>query len=197
MPSADRDMHRELHPIEAAIRPGRILARHRVLEPSPLQIECGLEMRLAEQRSMVAGLLMQIRGDARRIGRQRNAVGKDAMGAHVLAGNHRRTRRHAHDILIVRTPIVDAVRREPVRDRRLRNLPAVAPERVVALLIGRDKQNVASHRNLPFEISYLVSSARCSSPSPLAPQSQLFAGSSSSSRFSVMRSVRPQMVWPP
>ena len=145
MPSADRHVHREFHPIESAIRPGRILTRHRVLEPSPLQIEGGLEMRFAQQRGFVAGLLMKIRRDARRIGRQRNAVGDDAMRAHVLAGDHRRARRHADDILIVRAPIVDSAAREPVGDRRLRDLTAVASERVVALLIGSDKKNVPSH----------------------------------------------------
>src|SRR5580704_13236599 len=102
-------------------------------------------MRLAQQRGVVTGLLVEVRGDARRVGWESDAVGDDAVSAHVLAGNHRRARRHADDILIVRAAIVDAGVREAVGDWCLCDLTAVASERIVALLVGRDEKNVASH----------------------------------------------------
>src|ERR1700722_5517610 len=115
-------------------------------------------MRLAQQRGVVAGLLMQVRGDARRIGRQSDTVGDDAVSAHVLAGNHGRAGRHADDILIVRAAIVDSAAGEAVGDRRLSDLTAVASERVVALLVGGDEKNVASHLfGLP--VGYSISRA--------------------------------------
>src|SRR5208337_4418228 len=85
------------------------------------------------------------RGDARRIGRQRDAIGDDAVGAHVLAGYHGGAGRHADHVLIVRAAIVDTAGGEPVGDRSPRYRAAVASERVVALLVGGDKKNVASH----------------------------------------------------
>src|SRR5262245_60704398 len=71
------------------------------------------------------------------------------MGAHVLPGEHRRSSRHAHRVLVVRPAVVDALGGEPVRDRRAGDLPAVAAERVVALLAGRDEEDVAAHRRSP------------------------------------------------
>src|ERR1017187_5397028 len=138
-------------------------------------------MRLAQQRGVVTGLFVKISRDARRIGRKRNAVGDDAVGAHVLAGNHGGAGRHADDILIVRTPIVDSAVGEPVGDRRLRDRAAVASQRVVALLIGGDEKDVASHwirlplGNFTFHVFTLslfpLSAARgWSSPSRLAPR---------------------------
>src|SRR3984957_5593115 len=117
-------------------------------------------MRLAQQRGVVAGLLMQVRGDARRIGRQSDTVGDDAVSAHVLAGNHGRAGRHADDILIVRAAIVDSAAGEAVGDRRLSDLTAVASERVVALLVGGDEKNVASHCSVSPLKFYFASNAR-------------------------------------
>ena len=102
-------------------------------------------MRFAQQRGVVAGLFVEVQGDARRIGRESDTIGDDAVSAHVLAGNHGRARRHADDILIVRAAIVDSAAGEPVGDRSLSDLATVASERIVALLVGGDKKNVASH----------------------------------------------------
>src|ERR1700730_3323464 len=102
-------------------------------------------MRLAEQRGVVAGLLVEVRGDTRRVGRERDTVGDDAVSAHVLAGNHSRAGRHADDILIVRAAIVDSAAGEAVGALSLSDFTAVASEGVVALLIGGDEKNIASH----------------------------------------------------
>ena len=74
------------------------------------QVEARLEVRLPEQRGAVARCVAQVLGDARRVVGQRHAVRDDAVRAHVLAGEHRRARRHAHGVLVVRALVVDTVR---------------------------------------------------------------------------------------
>ena len=110
-----------------------------------LEVEAGLEVRLAEQRGAVAGGVAEVLGDRRRVLGQRHAVGDHAVRAHVLAGEHRRARRHAHRVLVVRALVADAARRQPVDHRRARDRAAVAAQRVVALLVGGDEEDLAAH----------------------------------------------------
>ncbi len=128
---------------------GRWFSRHR-----QLGVEAGLEVGLAEQRGAVAGLLGQVGGDARRVLGQRDAVGHHAVGAHVLAGEHGRARRHAHRVLVVGPPVVDALGGQAVDDRRAGDRAAVAAEAVVALLVGGDEEDVASHGVDPSQLVF-------------------------------------------
>jgi hypothetical protein len=98
---------------------------------------------LADQRGAVT-VLVKVAGDARRVLRQRHAVSVDAVGADVLAGDHRRTRRHADDVLVVGAAVVYPFRGQLVGDRRPRHLTAVALQRVVAHLVGGDQEDVAA-----------------------------------------------------
>src|SRR5579862_5050394 len=63
----------------------------------------------------------------------------------VLPGEHGRTCRHADGILVVGAPIVDAGACPSVDHRRTRDGAAVASQGVVALLVGGDEQDLASH----------------------------------------------------
>ena len=119
--------------------------RELVLGVLEQEVEARVEVRLPEQRGAVPGLLGEVRSDARRVVGERHAVGDDAVRAHVLPGDHRRARRHAHRVLVVRAPVVDALRRQPVDDRRARDVVAVAAQRVVALLVGRDEEDLTAH----------------------------------------------------
>ena len=145
MVATEGAVHGELHTLEAAPRPRRALAAHRVLAPAERRVEGRLEVGLAEEGGAVAGALVEVGGHARRVDRERHAVGVHAMGAHVLAGDHRRARRHADHVLVVRAAVVEARGRQPVDDRGARDPPAVAAERVVALLVGGDEEDLAAH----------------------------------------------------
>ena len=63
------------------------------------------------------------------------------MAAHMLSCDHRRSSRHAHDVLIVRAVIVNAAASQRIDYRGFGKSAAVAAKRVIALLIGRDKEN--------------------------------------------------------
>src|SRR6185436_15960283 len=104
-----------------------------------------LEMRLAEQRRPIAGLVAQVRGDARRVDGQRHAVGVYAVRADVLSREHGRASRHADGVLVVGTLVPDAVTRPAVGDGRAGPSSTVAAERVVALLIGGDEEDLPAH----------------------------------------------------
>ena len=69
----------------------------------------------------------EITRDVRRVGRQRHAVGDDAVRARILSREHRRRARHADDVLHVGPPVVEASDGEPVDDRRPRDVLAVQP----------------------------------------------------------------------
>jgi len=129
---------RQFHPLEAAMRAGLVLSRHAILVVRRGVAEPRFEVRFAEKPSAVAVLREPMR-DRRRLFRQRHAVHPHAVGRHVLAGDDRRARRHADDVLIVRAGVVDTVARETVEHRRARHRAAVTAERVVAHLIGRDQ----------------------------------------------------------
>ena len=114
------DVHRQLHVLEAAVRSGRALARHAVLEPAPAQVDsrarsapCRAARCGSRPVARYAATLGASAGSA-------HAVGEDAVRAHVLSGEHRRARRHAHHVLVVGASVVDA------RARRAGRPPACA-----------------------------------------------------------------------
>ncbi len=134
-----------LGPVEAPPRTGVAAHPACVLLPPALRVERGLEVGLAEQRGLVPGLVAQVCGDAGGIDGQRDPVGDDAVGAHVLAGQHRAPCGHADGVLVVGAVVPDPGLGESVDDRCARDGAPVAAERVVALLVGRDEEDVATH----------------------------------------------------
>ena len=104
-------VHGLLRALEAAPGPG-VAPRHAgVLLPLVGGVEARLEVGLAEQRGAVAGFVVEILGDRRRVDRERDPVRHDAVRAHVLARQHGRAGRHAHGVLVVGAPVVDALAR--------------------------------------------------------------------------------------
>ena len=175
----------ELEVVEAAVRTDgavrpparqRLLARarDRVLDEAAERVHERLEVRLAHERGAVA-VPVQLGRHRGRVDGQRHAVHPHTVRARVLPGEHRRARRHAHHRLRDRALVADALRRERVDHRRARDLAAVAPERVVALLVGRDEQDLAAHQD--------ASNCRLSSRSalPVAPPITKATGSGSAS----------------
>ena len=120
-------VHGELGVLEAAVRTDETALRHEVFGPVQLHVEAGLEVALPEQRGAIA-VLVEVRGDARCILGKRNAVCDDPVRPDVLPGEHRRTRGHAHRVLVVRALEVDAVAGEPVDHGCARDLAAVATQ---------------------------------------------------------------------
>ena len=142
----ERRMGCELHVVETAMRTELADAGHAVLIEFKLRIEKGLEMRLADERGLVAGLVVQIGGDAGRVVGQRHAVHPDTVGRNILAGDHGCASRHADDVLIVRPGIVDAFAGQTVDRRRAADAVAIASQRIEPHLIGGDEQNFAAHK---------------------------------------------------
>ena len=143
--------------LESAVRRGQSVGadNHLGLEPARADAVLGetqeriderLEVRLADQRGSVSRTA-QVTSDARCVGRQRNAVHPHAVRAHVLAGEHRATRRHAHHVLRMRAVVDDAVAGERIYHGGARDAAAVAAERVVTLLVGGDEENFAAHQS--------------------------------------------------
>ena len=71
------------------------------------------------------------------------------MGGRVLAGEDGGPRRHAHDRLGDGPVEPDARLGDAVDDGRAGDLPAVAAEGVVALLVGGDEEDLAAHQARP------------------------------------------------
>ena len=109
-------------------------------------------MRLADDRRAIAGLV-EHGGDRRRVDGERDAVHPHAVGARVLAGDDRRPRRHAHDRLRVGALVPVSGGGERVDDGCAGERATVAAERVEALLIGGDEQDLATHQRSPSEWS--------------------------------------------
>ncbi len=137
-------VHRLLRALEAAPRAGVVAGHARVLLEPEVGVEAGLEVGLAEQGGAVARLVVEVLRDGGGVFGQRDPVGHDAVGPDVLAGQHRRARRHAHRVLVVGAPEVDALGGQLIDDGRARHRAAVAAQAVVALLIGRDEEDVAA-----------------------------------------------------
>ena len=137
-------VHRLLRALEAAPWPGIPAGDPCVLLELVGRVEAGFEVRLAEQRGAVAGRVVEVLRHRRRVDGERDAVGHHAVRAHVLAGEHGRPGGHAHGVLVVGAPVVDALGRQPVDHRRAGHRPAVAAETVVALLVGGDEEDVAA-----------------------------------------------------
>ena len=137
-------VHGLLRPLEAAPGP-RVPAGHPgVLLELVRRVEAGFEVRLAEQRRAVAGRVVEVLRHRGRIDREGDAVGHHAVRAYVLAGEHGRPRGHAHRVLVVGAPVVDALGCQPVDDGRAGHRPTVAAKTVVALLVGGDEEDVAA-----------------------------------------------------
>ena len=115
-----------------------------ILLPLVRRVEARLEVRLAEQRGAVAGGVVQVLRHRRRVDGERDPVGHHAVGADVLACQHGRPRRHAHRVLVVGPPVVDALGGQAVDDGRAGHRAPVAAEAVVALLVGGDEEDVAA-----------------------------------------------------
>src|SRR5689334_7505205 len=115
----------------------RILARHPIFEPTALQVEGGLEVRLTDQGRAITTDVVQMSRDRGRVRWQWHAIRDHPMRANILAGDHSGTRRHAYYILTVGAQIVDSAGGQCVGHRRSSDLPAVASERIETLLVGR------------------------------------------------------------
>lgn len=137
-------MVRELGVLETPVRSGAALGGHAVLGPTQLRIVDGLEVGLADECRAVA-VASQCLSHARRIVREWDSVRDHAVGSHVLPGQHGRPCRHAHGVLRICPLEPHAVGSEAVDRRGAGHCAAVAPEGVVALLVGRYEQDVASH----------------------------------------------------
>ena len=120
-------------------------------------------MRLTDERGRVAGAT-QVAGNARRVLRQRHAVHPYAVSADMLTGDHRAARRHAHNILRVRTVKSYAVTAESVDVWRSGDCATVATKRVITLLVGGDEQNFAPHDYLPSNICFTFSRPTLAAP---------------------------------
>src|SRR5579864_7206679 len=128
MPDPGGAVQRQFHVIETAMGPELALARHLVLVELEVEIQQRFEMRLTDQRSSISGLFLQVARDARRVDWQRHPVHPYAMRRDVLSGDHRRARRHADDILAMRSRITDSITGPAVDDRGAGNLATVASE---------------------------------------------------------------------
>ena len=86
------------------------------------------------------------------------------MSADVLPGDHRAARRHAHDVLRMRAIKSDAIAAQRINVWCSRDCATVATQGVIALLVGCDEKNLASHCYLPSNISFTFAK-----PTPAAP----------------------------
>ncbi len=145
MVTADGTMGGELEVLEAMPAPRVWPSRKLVFGVSQRRIQMRIEVGLPDQRRAVARSRQLFRHAWRVVG-QANSVGDDAVGARVLSSEHRRARWHAHDVVHVRTAVVDARPTEPINHRGPRDLSAVGAERVEALLVHRDEQDVVPGR---------------------------------------------------
>jgi hypothetical protein len=138
-------MGRRLEVFESTMKTDEAATRERVLREPLERIEKRLEVRLAHECGAVSGVV-QHGCDRRGVGGQRDPVHPYPVGTRVLAGDHRRARRHAHDRLRRRSFVPVPFRGQSVDDRRAGDSAAVAAERVVTLLVGCDEENLATHQ---------------------------------------------------
>ena len=105
--------------------------------------ESGSEVRLADDRGAVSGSPEEGRDRTLLgVGRQIDAVARDAVRRRIRAGQDRRARRLAKGVLRARSGVTRSSRRESVEPRRRLQWAALDAERVGALLVGRDEQYV-------------------------------------------------------
>ncbi len=142
---AARDVAGQLHMIKAAMRAKLPELGHAVFVELEFAVDERLEMGFADQRSLVAGLVLQIARHRRRIGWQRHAVHPNPVRAHVLAGDHGGAGWHTDHALAIGAVVDHAFAGPAVDGRRARDLTAVAAQSVVTLLVGRYEQDLASH----------------------------------------------------
>jgi hypothetical protein len=140
--------HRELDVLEAEVRTVPIVGdARRALDRFDLargQVrKRGREMRLAEEGRGVTGPTQQRRDrTVRGVGRQVDPVARDAVRRRVGAREDRRARGLAQRVLRARRREAGALRRERVETRCRAQRAAFHPERVGALLVGRDQEHI-------------------------------------------------------
>ena len=144
----------QLQVLEPAVAtPGRLGAdaAEGVLVEAEEGVEEGLEVGLAHQGGAVA-LVVQHLGHRGRVEGERDPVHPHPVGARVLTGEDGRARRHAHHRLGVGPRKPDPLGGQTVDDRGAGQDSPVAPQGVVALLIGGDQQDLPAHQVAPFEV---------------------------------------------
>ena len=118
--------------------------------PGRQEREARREVRLAEHRGAVPGAAEQRRDrPLGRVGRQIDAVAGHAVGRRIGAGQDRRPRRLAQRVLRAGGGEASALRGERVEPRRRAERRSLDPERVGALLVGRDQQDVHGRNYAP------------------------------------------------
>jgi hypothetical protein len=100
-----------------------------------------IEVSFADQRRVITGG-MKDRRDVRSVVGRRDAVRDDSMSQRVLPREHRRAARHADDVLNVRAFVEQPCTRERIDDGRACHRVAGHSERIEALLIRGDEQDV-------------------------------------------------------
>src|SRR2546423_11864478 len=111
------------------------------------EIERRLKMSFSDQCRAIATHIVQIGGHTRSISRQWHPIGPDAMCAYQLPSEQRGSARHADNVLIMGTSIVNARSGQIVHDRSASNLASITTKRIIALLIGSNEEDFASHGN--------------------------------------------------
>ena len=134
-----------LEVFEAAVQFHEVMAREAVLDETRERVEERLEVWLADQCRSVAGVV-QDRGHRWRVDRQGDAVHPHTVRAWMLTRDDRRPRRHAHDRLGLGVRVAVPLRGKAIDHGRARHGATVASQRVVALLIGRDEEDLATHQ---------------------------------------------------
>jgi len=106
--------------------------------------EAGTEVELADEAAVVAVVGEQLR-EHLRVGRDVHAVGVQAVGGHVAPGHQGRPRRCADRVLHVAVLEQHALGGQPVQVRRGDVRVAVRTERVEALLVRADQEDIRAH----------------------------------------------------
>ncbi len=121
------------------------LAQHHVVEAVALAHR--VEVQLADQLRLVAGVAQYTRQGERRVPVEPVLVALQPVGLGMQAAEQGAARRDAHRAGNVTAVEVRPPRREGVEVGRLDHPVAVDPERVVALLVGGDEENVGAFRS--------------------------------------------------
>ena len=134
----------EFHVIETAMRAGVAGCCHTVLEKLVRAAQPGFKVRLAEQGCPVA-MLLEVVCDSVAILRHADAVHPDSVGANMLTGYDRCPGRHADNIVVVCTTIVDALGCEFINVGCSGHDATVTAQSIVAHLVCCNEQDVSFH----------------------------------------------------
>src|ERR1700722_1327981 len=136
--------------LETPVGTRRPVMGHAVLLPLVVDVEARLEVRLSYEGRSVPGGLVQVARYRRSVCGQGDAVGDHSVGPYVLAGDHRGACGHAHGVLVVCPVVDDAVCSERIYNRGACDRATGAAERVMALLVRGDEQDLSAHVSQPF-----------------------------------------------